>query len=133
MRRRKPLVSLNLCECGFGLASNLLPHFCSLAQGHRESIFKRSGCRLAKKLPQITAVFGPALRISGGITECVHESMQKKPGGTGMTHDWSSCLGHDFRLAAENPLPECALNFRHQRAPLVGQKLDGAGLILEQF
>jgi hypothetical protein len=42
-------------------------------------------------------------------------------------------LGRHRRLAAENPLPERALNFRHKCAPLVGQKLDGAGLILEQF
>ena len=45
----------------------------------------------------------------------------------------SKPLRRHRRLAAENPLPERALNFGGMLCPFVGQKLDGAGLILEQF
>ena len=41
--------------------------------------------------------------------------------------------GRDSGLTAEKPLPERALNFGGEFRPFVGQKLDGAGLILNQF
>ena len=42
-------------------------------------------------------------------------------------------LGCGDRLTAEKPLPERALNFGGEFRPFVGQKFDGAGLILNQF
>ena len=172
-------VSLNLCECGFRVARSLLLHFCSRPQGHRESIFKRSGCRVAK-IALNHAVLGPAVSISGGppsasVRLCEKSRLASRADGgwfellvpaansgrgpaavrairialVGQTfkdpvyaaqyrdHFGAPCncnrLGRHGRLAAENPLPERALSFRDQRAPLVRQKLDGAGLILEQF
>ncbi|MGH6869828.1 MAG: hypothetical protein ACREDA_13360, partial [Methylocella sp.] len=66
-------MSLNLCECGFRVARNLLFHFCLLAQGHRERHFLANRPPVGEKMRQITAFLGPALRISGGVTKRIRE------------------------------------------------------------
>jgi hypothetical protein len=57
---------------------------------------------MAKKMRSIIAVFGPDLRISGGVTERIRESTQKKPYGIAMTRGWRTVRVFGGRIPGES-------------------------------